>query len=397
LARFGEIGFATIGEARYHAPLDTLFTMQLPDLHLSLADLLRMGAGIGAPQRLTTLSPDLATPYSHQYNFVWETALSKHLSAQLGYVGSRSHKLLAMWFLNRAVPVAGVEQTLETVQQRRPDPTGGEERRILNGSQGYFDAGRGTLTLRPWHGFSGEAAYWFSKSLSQGEDHMSTAAGLDGMKYFSPSQFAIQSEMRGLTSFDQPHSFMLRGSYTVQKVARLQRQLNRAIAGWNIAAVALRKSGTPFTVQAGSDAPGYGNVDGENGDRPNVVDPTVLGRTIGNPDTARRLLPRSAFAYIRSTDTRGNLGWNTFRKGPVANINASLSRPIPVGGERQIELRVEAINLTNTPQFDAPGTKLTDPDFGYITNTLNDGRAFRFLVQLTSDIVPRTRFRRRSH
>jgi hypothetical protein len=43
---------------------------------------------------------------------------------------------------------------------------------------------------------------------------------------------------------------------------------------------------------------------------------------------------------------------------------------------------VESINLSNTPQFAEPGTTLTDPNFGVITNTLNDGRTFRVTLRL---------------
>ena len=40
---------------------------------------------------------------------------------------------------------------------------------------------------------------------------------------------------------------------------------------WTISGALLLKSGTPFPVFAGSDAPGFGNVDGENGDRVHVA------------------------------------------------------------------------------------------------------------------------------
>jgi hypothetical protein len=145
----------------------------------------------------------------------------------------------------------------------------------------------------------------------------------------------------------------------------------------------LLKSGTPFTVDAGSDGPGFGNVDGSEGDRPNVVDPSVLGRTIGNPDTSVRLLPRSAFRFIRAPlEMAGNLGRNTFRKGKIANLNASLGRTWTLPQDWNMTIRAEAINLSNTPQFAEPGLSLTAPNFGQITNTLNDGRTFRFLLRL---------------
>ena len=138
------------------------------------------------------------------------------------------------------------------------------------------------------------------------------------------------------------------------------------------------KSGTPFSLRSGSDGPGFGNVDGLSGDRPNVVDPSVLGRTIGHPNNSEALLPREAFAFISPGDPRGNLGRNTFRRGPIRNVNISLGKSWRLQPEKEISLRAESINVLNTPQFAQPGTGLTDSNFGAITNTLNEGRAFRF-------------------
>ena len=78
----------------------------------------------------------------------------------------------------------------------------------------------------------------------------------------------------------------------------------------------------------------------------------------------------------------GNLGRNTFRKGKIANLNASLGRAWNMPGDWSMTIRAEAINFSNTPQFAEPGLNLTAPNFGQITNTLNDGRTFRFLLRL---------------
>ena len=86
------------------------------------------------------------------------------------------------------------------------------------------------------------------------------------------------------------------------------------------------------------------------------------------------------FAYIRPEEQRGNLGRNTFRKGGIANINAAISRTWSIRGDKQILFRAESINFFNTPQFAPPGFEMTSGNFGQITNTLNDGRTFRFLL-----------------
>ena len=110
----------------------------------------------------------------------------------------------------------------------------------------------------------------------------------------------------------------------------------------------------------------------------NILDPSILGRTIGSPDTSRALLPKPAFSYFQSPDSAGNLGRNVFRKGGICNLNAAIARRFTVLREKTLQLRAESINLFNTAQFAAPGANLTNPEFGMITNTLNDGRTFRF-------------------
>jgi hypothetical protein len=146
--------------------------------------------------------------------------------------------------------------------------------------------------------------------------------------------------------------------------------------------IALVKTGTPFNVQSGSDGPGFGNVDGNGADRPNLLDASILGRKISDPDTSRQLLPRSAFQFIQPTDQRGNLGRNVFRKGGIHNVNASLQRSWGFKKDLRLTFRAESINLFNTPQFAEPGFELANPNFGAITNTLNEGRTFRFTLQV---------------
>ncbi len=364
---FGEIYPVTFQQVRFSPPGSSKVVVTAPDILDPLNS-----PGADPRGNLYLLDPHLRTPYEHQYNFSWEPDLSTRWRVQLGYVGSRAQRLLIMWYLNRAVAVPGIPQTTATINDRRPDQRYADIRWVLNGSRAYFDALRATLLLREWKGLSLDASYWFSKSIDLGAAYSATAYDVDSRLSRSQSMFETQKDMKSVSTFDQPHAFLVRGGYSAP--ARLGR--------WNLASVILLKSGSPFTVAAGSDGPGYGNVDGNGGDRPNLLDPTILGRSIDNPDTSRALLPRSAFAFIRPTQLAGNLGRNTFRRGGYRNVNASITRQWPLPHEMQCTLRAESINLFNTPQFAAPGTDLTSANFGQITNTLNDGRTFRFGVTL---------------
>ncbi len=375
---YGEIYPVTFQQLRWNPPLVLKLEVQSPNLVNPLGSLGPADLRPDARSTLFNLSSNLTTPYSHQYNFMWEPALSRRWKMQFGYLGSRSHKLLIFWPTNRAQPVAGIEQTTATINLRRPRTDHFEIRRILNGSQGYYDAARASLALANWHGLDMDAAYWFGKAIDLGAAYTNTAAGEDALQARSQSEFNTQQDLKGLSPFDQTHSFLLRFGYVTPALKGKVRALGR----WNVSLVNLVKSGAPFDVFSGSDGPGYGNVDGAAGDRPNILDPAILGRTIGDPDTSRALLPRSAFGYIQPVEQRGNLGHNVFRRGGIRNVNAAMSRSWTFGAEKTLTFRAESINLSNTPQFAAPGKELSAQNFGQITNTLNDGRTFRFLLRL---------------
>ena len=378
---YGEIFPATFMQSRFNPPGILSLDIRAPDLANPLAGFDESDLNPGARSNITVLDPELASPYSHQYNLSWELKPFSDWTVELGYVGSRSHKLLMAWFLNRARPVQGIEQISQTVNERRPDPRYFEVLRILNGSRGYFDAAKVTLRIPRWAGLTVDASYWFSKAIDLGSDYTNTAWGRDARRTRGPSEFDIQGQMRGLSNFDQPHAMLWRVNYETPTVGGPNSFLRKIFGRWQFSSIVLLKSGTPFSLRAGSDAPGVGNVDGTSGDRPNVADPAVLGRTIDHPDTSVSRLPESAFSFMLPGELAGNIGRNTFRKDGVWNVNAGLSRRFTLGGDRSVLFRVESLNFLNHPQFSEPGQSLSENNFAQITNTLNDGRAFKFTLQ----------------
>jgi len=381
---FGQLFPATYGQVRLNPPSYAKITVLAPD---SIVD---PYAGI-PPQDLDPkqaramffeVSPDVATPYSHLYDFSWESEITKGWRLQLGYVGSRSHKLFQTYTLNRAHYIPGMPFTIANINDRRADPTLFDHFYTGNFSRAYYDAGRVSLIVPRWHGATITTSYWFSKSIDLGSDFVSTGAGNEKYQSGGQTELGMHKDMKGLSGFDQPHAFLLQATYDTGR--KRSGWLGSLLRNWNISSVYLLKSGTPFEIDSGSDSPGFGNVDGETGDRVDIVDPSILGRTIGNPGTSQQLLPRSAFRFMNApTEMRGNIGRNTFRKGKIANLNASVTRTWTLPRDFQMSLRAESINLTNTPQFAAPGNQLVSQNFAQITNTLNDGRTFRFTLRFT--------------
>ena len=378
--QFGDVYAQTLQQVRWDPPNFLKVEVQAPSSLLTPLQDTYLGPGARHLQFDVPLK--LESPYSHQYTFLWEPLQGKPWSIQLGYIGSRTHKLFMMWFANRAVPVPGVPQTTATITQRRPDPRYYEVREARNASNAYFDAARITLKTPVWHGVTGDASYWFSKAIDTGSAYTNMAAGDEALQGYSQSQNLVAQDLKGPSAFDQSHAVMARFQYELPVLSSGSRLLRGVVSGWRISSVFLAKTGLPFTVITGSDGPGSGNVDGSNGDRPNLLDPTILGRMIGDPNTSTMLLPRSAFGYIAPTDSRGSLGFDTFRRGGIRNMNAALARSWKLHSEWQATFRAESINFFNTPQFASPNPDLSSPAFGKITNTLNDGRSFQFTLQL---------------
>lgn len=380
---YGEIFTATYIQSRINPPQNITVVVQTPDLVDPLKDLGQISFDPNTRSVRFDVAPDLVIPYTHNYNFSWEFELARDWTVDLAYVGSRSHKLLSMFFLNRAQIVEGVPQTTRTVNIRRADQRYFNVLHVTNGSRGYFDAGRATLRIPQWAGLSLEASYWWSKTIDLGGSYLNTAANANRRQTESPSEFDVHGELRSVSNFDQPHAGLFNFSYQTAPLAGRKGLVRHLFGSWQLSSVVLLKSGTPFSVLAGSDAPGFGNVDGSQSDTPIVEDISVLGRSIDDPNTSFDRLPAHAFSYIRPTDLRGNLGRNTFRRDGIANINMALSKSWPLGGDNTLLFRAESLNFTNHPQFQEPGAELAQGNFGKITNTLNDGRTFRFTLRFT--------------
>ncbi len=252
---YGQIFNVSYGQARFSPPANIDISVQAPDLVDPLG---RLGPGDSDPSAQSTvflLDPELSVPYSHQYGLEWRLSLSAAWELSLGYAGSRTHKLLTLWYTNRARPVAGIPHTTETVNERRPDPDFFEKRLVLNGARAYFDAARAVLAVPGWKGLDLKASYWWSKAIDLGSDFSNTASGRDARLGRIQSEFNTHGELRAVSLFDQPYALLVRANWRTPEIRGIGGGL---LGNWQVSAVALAKAGTPFDVVSGSDGEGFG-------------------------------------------------------------------------------------------------------------------------------------------
>ena len=159
---------------------------------------------------------------------------------------------------------------------------------------------------------------------------------------------------QALSDFDRTHNLHIR-SVAELPFGTGRRWLNNGgvlsaiVGGWQINNLLSFYSGTPFTVtSSGSSLNSPGNTQMADQIKDDVEIFGGVGR--GNP-----YFDPLAFAPV--TEERfGNAGFNTLRGPGVAQWDVGLFRQINVGQRANVQLRLEAFNVTNRPHFSNPGT-----------------------------------------
>lgn len=377
---YGHIFPATYQQARFNPPSVQTITVQNPSFINPLRGI-EIKPGEVRRNELSTVSPDLVAPYAHQYNLVIEKSLGGNLLLEAGYVGIRSIKLFFPVVTNRAEPVPGIPATIATIDQRRPDPRYLAVRTIINSGMSYYDALKLGLRKRFSQGLSLDLEYVFSKDLTSGYDFASTL-NRETAQPASQSQHHFQADLKGPSIFDSPHALI--ANYTYRLPLKLSGTSFWAtlLNDWQLSGSTVIRTGTFFDFETSSDAPGFGNVDGEGLDRPNVTNPSILGKSIDNPDTSTSILRPEYFNTQIPPGGRGNLGLRVFRKDSLNNTNLGLIKTFPSFREGQtLQFRADFYNFFNHPFFERPGDVFPSPTFGKITDTQNKGRVIQFQLR----------------
>jgi hypothetical protein len=168
---------------------------------------------------------------------------------------------------------------------------------------------------------------------------------------------------------DRTHNFELSAVYELP-FGKGKRFASNGVAsaiagGWQINWVFSRYSGTPFSVtDSGTSLNAPGNNQMADKVKQRVAIYGAHGLTSPYFDT-------SAFAPV-SQARFGTAGWDTLRGPGYANLDFSVFRTFPIREKVQMQLRGEALNLTNHPNFSNPDGGVTDSSFGTI-NSMNPG------------------------
>ena len=139
------------------------------------------------------------------------------------------------------------------------------------------------------------------------------------------------------------------------------------LGGWKASGILSIVSGTPFIVNANG---GSLNTPGT-AQTANLVAPYHVLHGIG---PSLNWFDPASFSQPTGVTT-GNTGRNQFYGPGFIQDNLSLFKSFPLFREAAFETRIDAFQLSNTPQFANPNTgTLGAGNFGRITSTLGSGQ-----------------------
>ncbi len=260
------------------------------------------------------------------------------------------------------VPIADNEISARVPRnnERRPNPLYTTNLLISNGAESWYNGLEIEWIKRQSKGLQFQAAYTWSKSVDTTSEATFVGPG-DTNQNGPNSKFA-----KGLSRFHTPHRFTFNGSYLLPFFQGRRDIVGQALGGWQLSGVVKLVSGTPFSVTdsgVSRDIDFDGFVDSG---RPVILDRSIIGAHVSNPNTSQQVLPRSAFRSADYTDTIDDISpRNGFFAPGTRNVDLALAKNVRMPWQAQtFSVRIEAFNAFNTVKFGFPTNDIASVNFG---------------------------------
>jgi outer membrane receptor protein involved in Fe transport len=343
-------------------------------------------------QSFIGLDENLRTPYSIQWNFAIQRALTQTIVAEVGYVGSQSHKLDTRNAMNDPVAAAG-DVDSRRFFQRMVLPEASTLQGIdlpapLVGREIYA----GTIEIQAnrvnanYHGLQSKIEKRFSKGFSMLGSYTWSKAISDGNSYRRQgsqgelAQDFLNNSERALTGFDVRHRVVSNVLYEVpfcgKGTACFAGRVGRALlGGWQVNGIVQAQSGFPFTALLASATANNGRAT-----RPNIV-AGVSPYVPENERSATRWLNPAAFA-LPAPFTIGNSGVNNLIGPGMSSVDCSLLKNTSLTERSQLQFRAEFFNILNHVSYGNPNAQVGSNQFGTITTQSVTPRQIQFGMKL---------------
>ena len=287
---------------------------------------------------------DFRDAYARQWNLNFQRSLGTNYMAEVAYVGSQGRQMVIKVDINQAPPRVGVSDS----NVNRPFIQLAPAVRSLSQSKSIGEVDYHGLLLkfqrRFANNFSFLNSYTFGKSMDFASDNEAGITNAYDLAY-----------NRGPSDYDVRHTF------SSSVIYELPWARNALYGGWQLSGILYLRGGLPLTVTQSQGVQSTGT-----GNRPNRI---CDGR-LDNPTIDRWFDTACFVSPADVTGTYGDSGRGIIRGPGSFNIDASLIKNTRIG-RYTTELRIEAFNVLNHPQFANPNTTIGNAAVGTISAMLS--------------------------
>ncbi len=296
-------------------------------------------------------APKLRPQLTKQWNVFVERKLSDYLSAQIGYVGSRSSHMVVPFDFNQPEPDPGPVSTWRPLDQRRPlyplNPNVGTTSGTNSIGVGKYDALQASVRQRPVEGLEFLASYTYGKALSDNVGYYGVGWGQTSVQGFYYLDSTDPLRDYGPSPYDVRHLFSLAANYELPFGKGRKYDMSGAkdviLGGWQLNSIFQARTGLALTVW---DSAGQSLQATRSNERPNR---TCNGR-IDGAGVDDRWLDISCFQHAPAGQF-GDSGSGILYGPGFWNWDFGLSKDVRFDDKRFVTFRIEAFNVLNHPNF----------------------------------------------
>ncbi len=337
-------------------------------------------------QVYTYIPAKFRNSYAEAWNVAVQQAFGQNLSLQLAYVGNHGTRMNVSQNINLPSTYGGGNGSLP---ENSTAFTGGATGRTAAtneyflGASSNYDALQVQLTKRYSAGLSFTSAFTWGKALTYatgGDDNGGLLFFINFRRNYAPADFDRAKNFEQSFNYELPaghgHKFANSGVG------------DALLGGWRLTGVISLVSGLPFTVYANGgtlNTPGTAQTATLNGGyqvthNVGTASPWFKNDNgaLGSSATWQQPAGCPGSTTPCPSPGLGNTGRNQFRGPGYIQDNFSIAKQIHMYREMTTEIRLDAVQLSNSPQFANPnagsGTIITNSSFGYITGTLGSGQ-----------------------
>lgn len=305
---------------------------------------------------------DLKTPRMNQWSFGVEQALWRNAALEVQYLGSHSYHLDRSYYNNTPLPGPG------SIQPRRPNQLFGVIRTINNDEIANYHGMSVIVRQRLSRGLSFLGSYTWSHTLDVTTDSNGGGAPMNPYNWrqdYGNSNWDIRHRVVASYVWDIP---FFKGANSIMR---------NAFGNWQLNGITTLQSGFPFNVGIGTDT---ANTSAGGTYRPDLIGTPSAncgdGHLVGCINAAVFApVPTGVFRY-------GTAGRNLLYGPHLFTTDLSLFKNFQIRERLRFQLRFEAFNVTNSPEFSNPSATFGTATFGNITQTSIDNRDIQLGAKL---------------